>query len=80
MQIHEAKARFGWYLNQSSIVPAFGGAGWWLEVSRHGTDVQRITRQRGGDAVYKTIDAAWAAAYQIGFRETLIEHSGLIGI
>lgn len=65
---------------EATIVPAFGG-GWWLELSSfRRSDTVRVTRQRGGESIYKSLDAAWSAAYQIGFVEVTIKHSGLLGI
>ena len=64
-------------IKQARIVPSIGQPGWYLELSgRHAPF--NITRQRGGDCVYKTIDVAWRAAYKIGFREVSIEHSGMM--
>ena len=53
--------------------PSLDRSGWYLTLySKQGTPVM-LQRQRGGECVYKTLDAAYSAARKIGFRTLMIE-------
>ncbi|ROR99937.1 hypothetical protein EDC56_2572 [Sinobacterium caligoides] len=60
------------FLKGARIIPSPTALGWGLElVGRYKPFM--VTRQRGGDCIYKSIDAAFAAATKIGFQEVTIE-------
>lgn len=63
--------------SEATIVPAVGQKGWYLEIKyKNSLNRFNVTRQRGGDCVYKSLDAAWSASACIGFREVTVKHSG----
>lgn len=65
------------HLREANIVPAVGVKGWYLQLSQtRSLDKVIVQRQRGGECVYKSLDAAFKAAYKIGFREATVQHSG----
>lgn len=54
------------------IYPANAKGEWLLQLDGLGRRVT-IQRQRGGDAIYKTLDSAYTAALSIGFLNVSIE-------
>ena len=63
-------------IDKAAIKPAVGVRGYYLELEGRRYSPFNVTRQRGGDCIYKSIDAAYSAANKIGFLKVIISHSG----
>jgi len=75
MKVSTAKIKFQCgFFDTATIIPAFNDNGWNLLLSANKTAII-IQRQRGGDAVYMSIDSAYYAAYSIGFRRVIINNN-----
>lgn len=78
MQIQDARVFFSaGKIKEAVIKPAPFEPGSWVLELQNFSKTWNVTRQRGGDRIFKSLDAAYQAAFDIGFREVLIQHSGL---
>ena len=77
MQEKEAEIRFdAGEFSKAQVVPApFNDEDWMLQLDfKKGKGSVLIEKKRGGERLFKTIDAACNTAYKIGFRSMVVNY------
>lgn len=65
-------------ISRASVVPSPLARSWNLQLTGHGVKFI-LTKQRGGEATYKSIDGACNAAHSIGFKSVDVNFSCFVG-